>query len=39
MPSPADLLAADPQSQQRAASARVEAIERIKAMLPLLRTR
>jgi hypothetical protein len=34
MPSPAELLAADPQSQQRAAIARAEAIERVKAMLP-----
>jgi len=37
MPSPAELLAADPESQQRAASARAEAIERIKAMLPGMR--
>ena len=34
MPSPAELRAADPQSQQRAAIARAEAIERVKAMLP-----
>jgi hypothetical protein len=38
MPSPAELLSKDPQSQQRAAEAREEAITRIKAMLPGLRT-
>jgi hypothetical protein len=37
MPSPAELLAADPESQQRAAEARAEALTRIKAMLPGLR--
>jgi hypothetical protein len=34
MPSPAELLSSDPESQQRAAAARAAAIERIKAMLP-----
>jgi len=38
MPSPAELLAADPESKQRAAAARVEGIERIKGLLPRLRT-
>jgi len=32
MPSPAELLSKDPQSQQRAASARAEALERINAL-------
>jgi len=32
MPSPAELLAADPESQQRAAAARAEAIARIEAL-------
>jgi len=33
MPSPAELLAADPESQERAAAAREAALARIKAML------